>query len=836
MNESFTTLGALRSYAREGHALFLDYESPRVAITVLTDRIIRVRLAPEGTFAPRRSWAVARADDEFPGASFDIEESDRELVLRTASLTVHVERDRGSFSFADAQGRPFCADEAGMQWGQTASGQRRVSCAKRIEDAEHFFGFGERTGPLDKLGRRMINWATDPPQGHGPGTDPLYLAIPIFLALRPGLAYGLFFNNTWHSRFDMGAERPATWLMEAQGGELDYYVVYGPTPEQVSEGLGTLLGTTPLPPRWALGYHQSRWGHATESMIRELATEFRARDIPCDVIHLDIDHMNGYRIFTWDPQAFPDPQGLLADLRRENFHIVTIVDPGVKFDPEYAVYQAGTERDVFIRKADGTLFHGYVWPDDAVFPDFIRPEVRAWWADILKAFVDVGVSGLWNDMNEPAVFELPFSQLQSPQALQSPQTGQENTLPVAAPLEQQDTHQSRKGQVSMHQGVGEVGTIDLDAIQGPEGERTTHAEVHNLYGHGMARASYEGLRRYLGGERPFVLTRSGFAGVQRWSACWMGDNSSWWEHLEMAMPQLMNMGLSGVPFVGTDIGGFWGNASGELFARWMQVGALAPFCRGHSSIGTERHEPWVFGPRVEAICREFLRLRYRLLPYLYALFWEASQRGIPVLRPLLYHFPDDPTTYPLHDEVLLGPYLLAAPIYHPGREYRYVYLPTGMWYDWWTDERIEGPSHLLAHAPLERMPLYVRAGAIIPSGPDLHYADERPLDPLTLDLYAGNGTFTLYEDDGHSFEYERGQFCTTSYTLRRLPDQLIFEMGAREGAYAPPARRLLMRVHAVDELAAEGHPTASYDPAHRLLTLPLDDDGSARTIYFKLRV
>ena len=795
MTESFITLGALREYTREGHTFILDYGGPRVAITVLTHRMIRVRLAPGGTFAARRSWAVAREDDAFPEASFEIEEAGQALVLRTASLTVRIERNQGSLSFADAQGQPFCTDEAGMQWGQTASEPGRVACAKRIEAGEHFFGFGERTGQLDKLGSQLINWTTDPALGHGPGTDPLYLAIPVFLALRPGLAYGVFFNTTWRSRFDIGARQPGTWLMEAEGGELDYYVVYGPTPEQVSEGLGALLGTMPLPPRWALGYHQSRWGYATEAMVRELAAEFRTRDLPCDAIHLDIDYMDGYRVFTWNPQGFPDPQGLISDLRRDGFRVVTIIDPGVKSDPDYQVYRAGMESDVFIRRADGAVFHGYVWPDDAVFSDYTRPEVRKWWGDMQKALLDVGVSGTWNDMNEPAVFERPFSQ-----------------------------------------GVGQVGTIDLDAIQGPAGERTTHAEVHNLYGYGMARASYEGLRQYRSDTRPFVLTRSGFAGVQRWGACWMGDNTSWWEHLELAMPQLMNMGLSGVPFVGTDIGGFNGNASGELFARWMQFGILSPFCRSHSMTGTQRHEPWGFGPRVEAICREFLRLRYRLLPYLYTLFWQASQRGTPVLRPLLYHFPDDPATYQLHDQVLLGPQLLAAPMYHPGREHRHVYLPADAWYDWWTDELIAGPTHLLAHAPLEHMPLYVRAGAIIPSGPDLHNADERPLDPLTLDLYLGNGAFTLYEDDGHSFAYEHGQFSTTTYTLQQTKDQLVFAIGVREGAYIPPARQLLIRVHAVDEQAAEGHPGASYDPARRLLTLQADDNGSERTLSFKLSV
>jgi alpha-glucosidase len=773
----------------------LDYDGPRVAITMLTDTLIRVRLAPEGTFEARHSWSVTRADEEFGEATFEIEESDRELILRTATLSVKINRESGGLSFVNMQGQPFCVDEAGMQWRQTGAGSRGVTCAKRIEAGEHFYGFGERTGPLDKLGRRLVNWTTDPAHGHGPGTDPLYQAIPVFMALRPGLAYGVLFNNTWRSQFDIGAEQLGVWRMEAEGGELDYYIVYGPTPEQVSEGMSALLGTMPLPPCWALGYHHSRWGHATESMIRDLSSEFRERDIPCDVIHLDIDYMNGYRIFTWNLQSFPEPQLLISDLRKNGFRIVTIIDPGVKSDPNYSVYQSGSEQDVFIHRSDGTVFHGYVWPDDSVFADFTRPEVREWWGEMQKTLVEVGVSGIWNDMNEPTSFELPFSE-----------------------------------------GVGKVGTIDLDAIQGPEGERTTHAEVHNLYGYGMARASYEGLRRYNSFERPFVLTRSGFAGIQRWSACWMGDNHSWWEHLEMAMPQLMNMGLSGVPFVGTDIGGFSGNASGELFARWMQFGIFSPFCRVHTEINTERHEPWVFGKQVEDICRDFLRLRYRLLPYIYSLFWEASRRGVPILRPLLYHFPDDPTTYSLHDQVMLGPQSMLAPIYHPGREHRHVYLPEGEWYDWWTDEKLVGPTHLLAYSPLERIPLYVRAGAIIPSGPDLHYADEYPLNPLTLDLYPGNGVFTLYEDDGHSFEYEQGQFCTTTYTLRQTGDRVVFEIAAREGTYVPVKRQLVIKVHAVDEQSVEAYQDASFDATHRLLTIQFDDNGSAKTIELNMNV
>lgn len=796
-------LGAIQAYTRDDRSLILDCGGPRVAITVLTPHIVRVRLAKEGTFAPRRSWAVVPADEEFANTPFDVAESEHAITVQTGALTVHIERDPYRIAFVDPDGRIFCADERGMLWGHILHqdglalplGPDGVACVKHIAEDEHFFGFGERAGQqLSKRSQRMTNWTVDPPIGHGPGTDPLYIAIPYFLALRPGLAYGLFFNNTWHSRFDMGRERSGTWMMEAAGGELDYYVLFGPTPADVTERLAELLGTMPLPPRWSLGYHQSRWGYMNEAMIRELMAEFRRRDIPCDVIHFDIDYMDGYRVFTWHPERFPDPVKLLADLRQAGFRAVAIIDPGVKADANYAVYQQGLERDMFIRRADGEYFHGYVWPDDVVFPDFLRAEVRQWWGDLQKTLVEQGVSGIWNDMNEPTSFARPFSE-----------------------------------------GFSPPGTIDLDAVQGPEDERTIHAEVHNLYGSSMARASYEGLRRHLGGERPFVLTRSAFAGIQRWSACWMGDNLSWWENLEMAMPQLLNMSLSGVPFVGVDIGGFFGNATGEMFARWMQFGSLFPFCRGHSATGTERHEPWVFGPQVEAICRDYLKLRYRLLPYLYTLFWEAAQRGTPIMRPLFYHFPQDPHTYQLHDQFLLGPSLMAAPIYQPGREYRVVYLPAGAWYDWWTDEVHVGPAHLMAHAPLERMPLYVRAGAIIPSGPDLSYTAERPTDPLVLDVYPGDGAFTLYEDDGLTFAYEQGQFCTTSYQARHAAEQLTLTIGQRQGAYVPPSRQVVLRVHAVDDRVVQEHPGAAYDAERRIVTLVFDDDGSARTLQFQVR-
>lgn len=714
-------------------------------VSVLAANLVRVHFSPTGEFAPRRSWNVSRDDSQWAVVPVQIEESEAAIVLKTEQITVQIQRDPCRITCFDRAGNPF-AEDADPVIGWSASG---ISAWKRIESDEHFYGFGERTGLLDKRSERKTNWTVDA-LDYNSQTDEMYQAIPFFTALRPGLSYGIFLNSTHWSQFDMGVGQPGVWQMQTRAMELDYYIIYGPEPAQILTTYADLTGYMSMPPKWALGYHQCRWSYESAAIVRELAAEFRNRRIPCDVIHLDIDYMQGYRVFTWHQQRFSDPKALISDLKENGFRIVTIVDPGVKHEPEadYLVFDEGLEQDYFVRKSNGKMFHGYVWPDKAVFPDFMRSEVRQWWGDQHKALTDVGVAGIWNDMNEPALDDRPF--------------GDE----------------------------GKKIPFPYDAPQGPAEEQTTHTEVHNLYGLMMSRAASEAMQRLRPQERSFILTRSGFAGIQRWSSVWMGDNHSLWDHLETSLPMLCNMGLSGVPFVGCDIGGFAGNATAELFARWMQVGMLYPFMRGHSAMTTGRHEPWVFGDRVERICREYIELRYRLLPYLYSLFWEAATTGAPILRPLLYHYPNDPCTYALHDQVLLGPFLMAAPIYQPGKEHRAVYLPEGTWYDWWNNERYQGPTHILAHAPLERMPLYVKAGAIIPMQPVMQYVDEFPINELTLKVYPGEGQWTLYEDDGLTFEYQSGAWRTTTYRTQQQDNQMILEAIDKQGNWNPGDRQI----------------------------------------------
>ena len=784
----FSYLGALTGFERVAQGVECASGAARLRVLFVAPRTVRVWLAPDGVFPPRHEWAPDQPPEQWPAVAFSVTEEAERITLSSGECAVEIRRDPLRVRFVDGAGQVFAADTAERAIGWRAPKQDgqggivpgetvwpdAVFCRKDAPQGERYYGLGERTGLLDKRGRRYSNWTTDA-WDHSPTTDVMYQAIPFMLAVRAGasLAYGIYFNNSYRTRLDLGASEREVCTLAATGGALDYYLIYGPTPGEVLQGYTAITGRMALPPRWALGYQQSRWSYYPEQAVRAVAEGFRRRAIPGEVIHLDIDYMDGFRDFTWDASRFADPARLVADLRAQGFKVVTIIDPGIKYEPGNALFEQGVAGEHFLRDPQGELAHGQVWPGDCVFPDFARAATRAWWGEQHRALLDAGVAGIWNDMNEPS-------------------TGAQQ--------------------------------IALDVHSGDGAPPATFAEVHNLYGYLEARATYEGLRRQRPDERPFLLTRSGFAGIQRYAAVWTGDNASVWEHLEMALPQLCNLGLSGVAFCGTDIGGFWGNATPELFARWIELGALSPFSRGHSAAGTLPHEPWAFGAEVEGIARRYLELRYRLLPYLTTLFHEAATTGAPILRPLVYHYPDDPAVAALHDQALLGESLLLAPVYRPGVSVRHVYLPAGTWHDYWTDAVFTGPQHLLAPAPLDTLPLYVRAGSIVPTGPTMQYSDERPLDALTLDIYLGAGVAEasgmLYEDDGHSLAYQRGEYRLTRYRYRRTPQGATLS-ATYEGTYTPAPRRLALRFHGAPIHAAthDDHPLPLRDGA---VELPAD--------------
>jgi alpha-glucosidase len=542
------------------------------------------------------------------------------------------------------------------------------------------FGLGQRVSSLRRDPGYFCFWTVDPPSGHHKAMHSLYQAQPVLLQMRPGRCLGIVLNSTWFSRIDVGSEHEDQIVFSTLGGQMELFVFLAATPREASELLARLTGHPLLPPTWALGFHQSRWGYREQSEIAELARQFRERRIPLDVVHLDIDYMDDFRSFSFHPERFPAPEELAADLRTQGIRLVTIIDPGVRadFESDYSVAREGTRHGHFIRHKDGSPFIGYCWPDAALFPDFAQPKTRQWWGTLQKTLLDRGISGVWIDMNEPAVFETPFSE------------GLSRQHPMPLGLTQADT---------------------------------VHAETHNLYGHQMAQATFEGLQA-LGQERPWVLTRSAFLGTQKYAVSWMGDNSSWWEHLELSLPQLLGMGLSGAPFVGVDIGGFFGNCHGELFARWMEAGVFYPFMRNHSAMGTRAQEPWSFGPEIEALVRRQIELRYQLLPYLETLSWDAHRHGWPILRPLFWEFPEDEESYLHETQAMFGSALMFAPVSKPGHTHRAVYFPPGRWYEFWSDEVVEGPAHRIWPAPLGQIPLFVREGACIPMGQVRQSSDE----------------------------------------------------------------------------------------------------------------
>jgi alpha-glucosidase len=667
-------------------------------------------------------------------------------------------------SFLDPDGTVIHADAAGIGWQND-----RVFRWSRLPVTEHCYGLGEKTLPLDKRGLETEMWNQDP-ASYDPGADPIYSNIPFLLGLNEGRVgarstkreargYGIFYDHTAWSRFDLGAQTPGIARFEAEtaprpeGDELRYYLFYGPKLSTVLERYTELTGRMAMPPLWALGYHQNRWSYFPEARVREIARQFRQRRIPCEAIHLDIDYMDGYRCFTWNRKRFPDPGQLVSDLHDQGFRVVTMIDPGIKVDREYWVYEEGLEQGVFCTYPDGSLFVGPVWPGNCCFPDYTSPRVRAWWGELYRALLDVGVDGFWNDMNEPAVF-------------------------------------------------GHGTTTMANTVQHEwEGHGASHRQAHNVYGMQMARATVEGLLKLVPTERPLVISRSVWAGSQRYNMHWLGDNRSDWASLRNVLPLVLNMGLSGLPFTGPDTGGFTGTPDSELLIRWNQLSTFTPFFRNHTATGTGDQEPWALGPECERISRADMELRYRLLPYLYTAFWQAAQTGMPMMRPLFLAYQDEPYTRGLEDEFLFGDAILAAPITEAGRTSRQAYLPPGRWYDFWDDTLTAGPQIKRLPAPLDRLPLLIRAGSVVPAWPLMQHTGEQPIDTLTLHVYPGNGESQLYEDDGLTWAFQAGDYRLTRFQMHTEwaagsshPAQLRLER-THEGRFTPQHARTRIVLH-----------------------------------------
>lgn len=675
----------------------------------------------QGTL-PYHSWMVDKGDEAWPTSEI-------------------------SYPFVEDVLQGFAASKDGLRL------QRLLS------PEEHIFGLGERTGSMDKRGQAFPVWNVDPPMNHDDQTSTMYTSIPFYLALKhtTGQTYGILIDHTGNVDVDLGKTQTDLIQLSVSDDLLVAYFFAGPTPADITRQYTELTGRMPLPPLWALGHHQSRWGYESVEEVAEIARTMRERQHPCDSLWLDIDYMDGFRNFTWNPETFPEPRALVEELRKQGLRTVTIIDPGTAYDEAYSVYQEGHARDYFCRNPDGSYFFGSVWPGTCVFPDFSRDEVRKWWGNLYAEHLELGVAGIWNDMDEPALTS------------------------ILSDNSAEHVHGRTMDSIVQHQAGGENRT-------GLDGAPVEHRLFHNAYGLEMARSTYEGMRSLKPDQRPFVLTRSGTGGVQRYAAVWTGDNTSRWEHISLMMTMMLNLSMSGVPFVGMDIGGFWDDSNGELLVRFAQLGALIPFTRNHYAKFIVHQEPWSFGEPYESAYRNAMELRYRSLPYLYTIFAEAARTGSPIIRPLYYHYAQDRQAITIEDELLIGANLLSAPLYEAGSSSRNVYLPQGTWFDYWAGTSYQGEQCYSIEAPIERWPLFVRSNSILPQGPLMQYTDEIATDPLTLHCYMttnGQADFTLYEDDGQSYAYASGAYAETAIMCKASESGATVVIDEYFSAYRP---------------------------------------------------
>ncbi|MEZ5344812.1 MAG: glycoside hydrolase family 31 protein [Pyrinomonadaceae bacterium] len=697
---------------------------------------IRIRIAPTGTFEKNLSYAIDHSHDR-KTPSVKVTQKANEIILTNyAGARVVIKKRSFLIDIFDENGEAILKDDPKHPaLYDSETGEIQTSKLRRSE-VETYYGFGEKAfSEMSRNGKYIVNWNTDT-FAYPIGTDPIYQSIPFFYALYNGKTYGLFFNNTFRTFFDMGKTSPERYSFGAAGGELDYFVFTGgteKTPKNVLTAYADLTGKTPLPPIWALGNQQSRWSYFPESRVRTIANEYRRNKIPADVIYLDIDYMDEYRVFTWDKERFPDPSKLISDLRQDGFRTVLIIDPGVKIDENYEVYTDGVGKGVYVKNPDGSDLVRNVWAKESVFPDFTDPKAREWFSSWYQKHLDEGVAGFWNDMNEPGVFL---------------------------------TDKTEKPEVFHHPNK----TFPYDTPHSGDGFPDTHRRYHNVYGMQMSRASFEGLRKLDPQKRPFVLTRAGFAGIQRYAAVWTGDNVASWDHLALSIPMLTNMSVSGVPFVGCDVGGFQEMPTGELYTRWLQAAVLTPFLRSHSVGWVGDKEPWAFGDEYTKINRASIELRYKFLPYLYTLFREHEKTGAPVIAPLWYEFPEDKQTYLNNDQYMVGSDVLVAPVVRDGMRTRGVYLPEGAeWIDWWTGEKFEsGKIHYIS-VPLDRLPIFVRVGAVIPTQSVVQHTGEMKNAEITLNVIGAvqpgmSKISKLYEDGGDGYGYRKSGWSETEIT------------------------------------------------------------------------
>ncbi|WP_194973126.1 glycoside hydrolase family 31 protein [Aquiflexum lacus] len=731
-------IGEVISWSEKNDGIKGETSSARFELTVFDEHTIRVQISQNDSFFPNPYSTVNTPKGVFS----NIEENDsRQVWIKTSKIHLCVNLSPFFLTFQTPKGEIINQDDPAfaVSWLGT-----EVTNYKKVQKNEKFIGLGEKTGNLDRAGKAYTNWNTDY-FAYGVEDDPLYMSIPFYIGIHNQLAYGIFFDNTHKSVFNFGASNNRFVYYSGEDGDMDYYFFHDDSVGKIISAYSDLTGKMEMPPLWSLGYQQCRYSYYPDSEITTLAQTFRDKDMPADVIYLDIHHMEKYKVFTFDGQKFPDPKSMIRTLKEKGFKVVVIMDPGIKTDKGYLPYDEGKEQDHFVKYPDGQIYEGQVWPGWCAFPDFTKPETRQWWAEKMAFYNEAGVDGYWTDMNEPASW----------------------------------------GQFTPN-------LIDFNY----EGEMVSHRKARNIYGFQMARSAMEGSLLQRPQERPFVLTRSGFSGIQRYAAAWTGDNVANEDHMMAGIRLVNSLGISGVAFAGYDVGGFAGEATKSLFARWMSIAVFSPLFRAHSMINSSDAEPWAFGEEVEEISRNYMKLRYKLLPTIYSSFYQSTKTGLPLSKSLAIDYPHDNKIYltEFQNQYIFCDKILVAPV-KSTKEITKVFLPEGDWYYMYNSQKHHGHQIIYQDCPLNYLPVYIKAGSILALQSDVSHTGEANDETLYLHIYKGNdkSVHIHYEDDGISHDYKDHGYFKREIEWDSSAERLTFKKP--QGEFQSKYKKIKLYLH-----------------------------------------
>lgn len=690
-----------KGFEVEGNNIIIYFSSVKVKVTYLEKDIVKIFIGDKYE-EPIKTGAVL---EKVNSGSFEVIENTSYIEIIGEKVVTLVSKETSEIIFKDLNGNIICEDF--QPSFKSENGEIFIS---KVNDALGYYGLGEKGGELNKKGCYTENYNTDDPETDDNSTV-YYKTIPFYVGLKEDSAYGIFFDNSFRSYFDMGKSYDDRIFFGAIGGQIEYYFINGNDIKSVVKEYTNLTGKMEMPPLWSLGYQQCRFSYFTQEEVRELVNTFEEKQIPLDVVYLDIDYMDGFRVMTFKTPHFDNAKGLIKDLKDKGIRTITILDPGVKVDENYGVYKRGKEGNHFTKKLDGETFIGAVWPGDSAFPDFSNKDCREWWKSELKKFIgEYKMDGIWNDMNEPCVFN-----------------NDHKTLLDSC------IHNSDYGVI-------------------------THKEFHNRYGFEMSRCSNEAQKELNNNKREFSMTRATYAGGQRYSSVWTGDNMSLWSQMRMSISMNANLGISGFSYVGNDVSGFGLDSTEELFIRWMQIGTFLPIFRNHSNMYTRRQEPWAFGSRAESIAKKAIKLRYELLPYIYDLFYISYKEGLPIFRPMIMEYPKDKNLLNNKSQFMLGENLLIAPVLYKDERSKIVYLPEGNWYNYFSNEKLEGKKTYKIQCELDEILIFVKEGSILPTYEESFMNVKSRPDVVTYKVYGKEAQGFHYYDDGETLEYLNGKY------------------------------------------------------------------------------